>query len=322
MKVDDIEIFLTLEKTRSLSQAAEQLYISRPGLSQKLASIEADYGRELYTRTSSGVIPTKAGQIVTRYAHEINRLESAMAAELAAGDEQFSSTIEVGMSINDGVELLPQLVAQFHRQNGDALVHLDAGYEPELVEKVKNGELDFAVVENQSVDSGISAVNLGYGYLEFCAPDMPPYNTSPQPVKVSTLLEWPMIIYEWDSGRHMVGNRHFRERYGISLMDHNMVARFDTHEAMINGTKAGLGWSTIPHCIAKRYRNEPGIIWFKVDTDPLRYPVDLIWATERTISPLASEFRRFVIDNIPPTCFRSSLKDSDDVLGGAARKPF
>ena len=55
----------------------------------------------------------------------------------------------------------------------------------------------------------------------------------PQPVKVETLLEWPMIIYEWNSGRHMVGNRYFRERYGVSLMDHNMVARFDTHEAML-----------------------------------------------------------------------------------------
>lgn len=306
MKVDDIEIFLTLEKTKSLSQAAEQLYISRPGLSQKLANIEAEYGRKLYERTSSGVIPTSAGQIVTRYAHKINQLESAMASELAAGDEQFSSTIEIGMSMNDGVELLPQLVAQFHRQNENALVHLDAGYEPELIKKVKDGTLDFAIVENQSVDSGISALNLGYGYLEFCAPDMAPYNTSPQPVKVSTLLKWPMIIYEWNSGRHMVGNRHFRERYGISLMDHNMVARFDTHEAMINGTKAGLGWSTIPHCIAKRYRNEPGIIWFKVDTDPLRYPVDLIWCKDRAISPLASEFRKFVLENIPTSFFRNS----------------
>lgn len=304
MRVDDIEIFLTLEKTRSLSQAAEQLYISRPGLSQKLASIEAEYGRKLYERTSSGVIPTSAGQIVTRYAHKISQLESALASELAAGDEQFSSTIEVGMSLADGVELLPSLVAQFHRQNPDALVHLEAGYEPTLVKKVKDGTLDFAIVENQSVDSAIDSLTLGYDHLDFLAPDAAPYNSSPQPVKVSTLLEWPMIIYEWNSGRHMVGNRHFRERYGISLMDHNMVARFDTHESMVNGVKAGLGWGSVPHCIAKRYRNEPGIIWFKVDTDPMRYPVDLIWHKDRAISPLASEFRKFVLENIPSTFFR------------------
>ena len=65
-------------------------------------------------------------------------------------------------------------------------------------------------------------------------------------MKIKTLLEWPMIIYEWHSGRHMVGNRHFRDRYGISLRDHNMVARFDTHEAMMNGARAGLGWTSVP----------------------------------------------------------------------------
>lgn len=125
----------------------------------------------------------------------------------------------------------------------------------------------------------------------------------PQPVKIETLLEWPMIIYEWNSGRHMVGNRHFRERYNLSLTDHNMVARFDTHEAMVNGAKAGLGWASIPECVAERYRNEPGLIWFKIDTDPMRYPVDLAWHTGRVISPLALEFKDFIRDNVPAGYF-------------------
>lgn len=96
-----------------------------------------------------------------------------MAAELAAVDEHFDSTIEVGMSLSDGVELLPRLVKKFHVIHPEAMVHLDAGYEP------------------------VKA----------------PYDCTPQPVSVSKLLQWPMIIYEWESGRHMAGNRHFRERY-------------------------------------------------------------------------------------------------------------
>ena len=127
-------------------------------------------------------------------------------------------------------------------------------------------------------------------------------------MKIKTLLEWPMIIYEWYSGRHMVGNRHFRDRYGISLRDHNMVARFDTHEAMMNGVRAGLGWTSVPRCIARRYRNDPNIIWFEVDTDPMRYPIDLAWNAERAISPLALEFMDFVRNNIPDGYFCSDDK--------------
>lgn len=304
MQLDDIEILMTVAETKSLSQAAERLYMSRPGLSQKIAAIEQRYGAKLYNRTSTGVVPTAAGQIVTKFAKKITSLENAMASELAAVDEHFDSTIEVGMSLADGVTLLPALVKKFHDLHPEALVHLDAGYEPDLLEKLKNGKLDFALLENQPLEDEISRETLGYKQLAFCAADIPPYNSTPQPVKVETLLKWPMIIYEWNSGRHMVGNRHFRERYGLSLRDHNMVARFDTHEAMMNGAKAGLGWATVPECIRERYKNEPGLIWFKVDTDPLRYPVDLAWHTGRVISPLALEFKDFIRDNAPEKYFR------------------
>lgn len=294
MKVDDTDIFLALERTRSLSRAAEQLYMSRPGLSQRLAGIEASYGRKLFERTSAGVRPTHAGRVIIRYAHKVKQMEGALEAELAAADERFSSTIEMGMSLNDGVEILPALVASFARVHPEALVHLEAGYEPELVEKLRSGALDFALVENCSVEESLSRSLLGYDVLEFCAPATTPYTATPQPVKVETLLEWPMIIYEWNSGRHMVGNRYFRERYGISLMDHNMVARFDTHEAMVNGAKAGLGWASVPRCIARRYRHDPDLIWFKADTESMFYPVELVWCTDRACSPLAREFRTFV----------------------------
>ncbi len=296
MKVTDTEIFLALEKTRSLSRAADQLYMSRPGLSQRLSAIEADYGQKLFERTSSGVQPTKAGAIVTRYAREMRQLEDALEAELAAGEEHFSTDIEVGMSLNDGAELLPGAVAAFARLHPEALVHLEAAYEPGLVEKVRAGKLDFALVENCSVDESLSRKLLGYDVLEFCAPAAPPYTSASQPVKVETLLKWPMIIYEWNSGRHMVGNRYFRERYGISLMEHNLVARFDTHEAMVNGVRAGLGWASVPRCIARRYRNDPALIWFSVDTEEMRYPVEMIWRTDRACPPLARAFRDFVAD--------------------------
>ena len=44
MLFDDIEVLLVLSKAKSLSQAAGQLYMSRPGLSQKIAAIEKQLG--------------------------------------------------------------------------------------------------------------------------------------------------------------------------------------------------------------------------------------------------------------------------------------
>ena len=73
---------------------------------------------------------------------------------------------------------------------------------------------------------------------------------------------------------------------------------------MLNGVKAGLGWAAFPECIYRRYKNEPKIIWFTVDTDPMLYPIDLVWVEARAMSQLASDFRNFIIDNIPENYFK------------------
>ena len=175
-----------------------------------------------------------------------------------------------------------------------------------LARKVKNGDLDFALVENYSGDDELEMRTLGYAFLEFCAPNKPPYNSVAQPVAINTLLRWPMLIYEWESGRHMVGNRHFRDRYGISLMDHYIVGEFDTHQAMVEGARNGMGWAAIPHCIAREYKDDPRILWFAVETDIVRYPVSLIRKKDRALSPLAQKFYSYIESDLPENYFAPS----------------
>ncbi len=280
MLFDDIELLIVLSEAKSLSQAADQLYMSRPGLSQRIAQMEKRFGTTLYHRTSTGIEITKAGEYVTAFACNAAKLERVLASQLAAIEERFNSTLEVGMSMNDGVALLPRLVACYLEEEPTARVHLEAGYEPELVSQLRDADLDLALLENQPDEPGIVNEVLGYKRLVFVAPNQPPYNQLTHPASIEKLLAWPMIIYEWDSGRHMVGNRHFRERYGLSLSDHNMIACFDTHEAMMEGVKAGLGWGTVPECIYARYKHDEDVIRLKVNTAPMWYPVSLAWSSE------------------------------------------
>lgn len=312
MLFDDVKVLIVLSEAKSLSQAAEQLYMSRPGLSQKINNLEAKFGTKLYERTSTGIKMTRAGELATDFARNVADLERGMAAQLAAIDESFGATMHVGMSLNDGVALLPKLVAGYVAgDHPDERVHLDAGYEPQLVERLRSGELAFALMENQPQEPGLNIEVLGYEKLVFVGPNKAPYSQVTHPLPVETLIKWPMIIYEWESGRHMVGNRHFRERYGLSLNDHNMIACFDTHDAMMEGIKAGLGWGSVPECVYQRYKNDPGIVRFKVNTPPMWYPVSLVWSTEHVMRDNARDFLNYVRSNIPEGYFR---KDAEAYL--------
>lgn len=308
MLFDDIETLLVLSKAKSLSQAADQLFMSRQGLSQKISNLEKKFGVDLVKRTSSGIEMTRAGEMAVQFAQSTAELERSLAARLAAIDEHFDSTLEVGMSLNDGVALLPRMVADYMASvDPDARIHLEAGYEPALVDQLRSGDLDFALLENQPEEPGITNEIIGYTKLVFIGPNKAPYNQAGQAISVDMLLSLPMIIYEWDSGRHMVGNRHFRERYGLSLENHNIAACFDTHEAMVGGVRAGIGWASVPECVYRKCKRDPHIVRFKVDTAPMWYPVSVAWSSEHVLSDKARSFISFIREDIPEGYFSKDI---------------
>ena len=304
MLIDDIELFLAMSEATSFSQAADKLYMSRQGLAQRVTAIESRIGAKLYNRSSSGIELTPAGELVTKFARNVAAMNRTLDSELAALDEHFESTVRVGMSFADGEAILPGLVKLFLDAHPEQKVVLKAGYEPDLVNALKRGDLDFAILENQPLEAGLEKTRLGFKRLAFLAPDKAPYNKEIPPVSVRKLLEWPAVTYEWDSGYHLTGNKAFRERYGITLWDHNMPVQFGTHEARVAGIKAGIGWGSVPECIAARHKNEPGLIRLRVDTDPILYPVDLAWSASQPLSDDAKRFADFIQTHLPEKYFR------------------
>jgi len=62
---------LEVERTRSITQAAENLFIAQPNLSKSLRELEESIGFEIFSRTSKGVIPTEKGMAFIEHARKI-----------------------------------------------------------------------------------------------------------------------------------------------------------------------------------------------------------------------------------------------------------
>ena len=60
-----------IEKTRSITQAAENLYMAQPNLSKAIKELENTLGITIFRRTSKGVIPTDQGLKFLGYAKQI-----------------------------------------------------------------------------------------------------------------------------------------------------------------------------------------------------------------------------------------------------------
>lgn len=62
---------LEIEKTASISRAAENLFMAQPNLSKEIREVEAEIGYDLFIRTSKGVTPTAKGQKYLIYVRNI-----------------------------------------------------------------------------------------------------------------------------------------------------------------------------------------------------------------------------------------------------------
>lgn len=59
---DDVQLFLAIAETGSLSAAAKRLKVGQPTVSRRLADLEYRLGTQLFQRQVAGAVPTSAGE--------------------------------------------------------------------------------------------------------------------------------------------------------------------------------------------------------------------------------------------------------------------
>lgn len=95
-----------VEQTRSITQAAENLFMAQPNLSKAIKELEDSLGIIIFERNSKGVTPTKKGMEFLEYAKnvlvQLNKME-ALASEDNGQRQYFNIAIPRGSYIADGV---------------------------------------------------------------------------------------------------------------------------------------------------------------------------------------------------------------------------
>ncbi|MGM9661372.1 MAG: LysR family transcriptional regulator [Faecousia sp.] len=73
MNTQQLQYLIEIERTRSISQAAANLYMGQPNLSRILRDTEASIGFAIFERTRKGVRPTEKGTVFLQHARNILR---------------------------------------------------------------------------------------------------------------------------------------------------------------------------------------------------------------------------------------------------------
>ena len=135
--------FKSVYKNANFSQAAKELFISQPAVSQQIAMLEAHVGYKLFNRKSKGVEPTEYAKLLNNLIIEaLDRLENV---ENGFRDKAFNANrlISIGISKHLMSSLGNALLSKFE------FIDFSFHENDVLFELVNSKKLDFAVVTKQ-----------------------------------------------------------------------------------------------------------------------------------------------------------------------------
>jgi len=150
MTTSEAEIMKILAEEGNMRRAAERLFLSQPALSQRLQTIEKDWGAKLFLRSQKGLTATPAGELVIQYANEMITRREEVFETLQALNSKVHGTLKIACASIVGHTWLPKVLKEFVTQYPDAKVSLITGWSSEILKAIYEGEAHIGIIRGNT----------------------------------------------------------------------------------------------------------------------------------------------------------------------------
>jgi DNA-binding transcriptional LysR family regulator len=163
MEFDDLQAFVTIAETRSISQAARQLFLTQPVVTRRLQRLESMLGNALVDRRRRPFALTPAGHRVLQESKRVMRsLRDFQSAVAHDGVPEGELKIGVAHALTEIT--LTQPLDHLRKKFPKVDLRLTTGWSRILLERVRSGALDAAVIllpHGYALPGGVVGVEVG-----------------------------------------------------------------------------------------------------------------------------------------------------------------
>jgi DNA-binding transcriptional LysR family regulator len=239
-----LEIFVAISRTASVSRAAEDLSLSQSATSTSLSEFEKQFDLQLFDRVGKSLRINETGQQLLPRAVEL--LDRAKEIEdLLHGHAGFGH-MKIGATLTVGNYLATILVARFLQQHPESRIQLQVHNTSNIVQQIANHELDLGLIEGDCHHPDIEVQPwIADELVVFSAPNHPLARLSK--LKMGQLLQEPWILREKGSGTRETFDRAFHNHHAKL----NIRLELEHTEAIKRAVESGLGIGCISRLALK-----------------------------------------------------------------------
>lgn len=233
---------LSVAETLNITKSAKELSLTQPAVSQHIKSVEQTLGVKLFIRTNKGLKITPQGEIVINYAKKMKGLYGVLLQELK--DEQRSVRhLTVGVTPTAESNIISQVLALYSTQNPSIRITIISDTINNLYAKLKEYEIDFAIIEGAISDPSYASILLDTDYLVMAASNDNPISRYPL-VSLDRLKKERLILRLPNSGTRTLFETALLSK-GETIDAFNIILELDNLSTIKDLVQDGFGVTII-----------------------------------------------------------------------------
>ncbi|MCX7898061.1 MAG: LysR substrate-binding domain-containing protein [Rhodocyclaceae bacterium] len=298
MTLTELKYIVALARERHFGRAAEKCFVSQPTLSVAVKKLEDELGVILFERGPTEVTVTPAGEPIVRQAERV-LAEAARIKELAAtAGDPLQGPLRLGAIYTIGPYLFPRLVPKIKVAAPKMPLMLSENFTSKLVDQLKSGELDVAVLALPLKEPGLVAQTVYEEAFRVLVPANHPWHARSQ-IEARELIAEPLLLL----GRGNCFRDQVLDLCAQAGEGGPQVLEGSSLETIRLMVASGVGITVMPASAVDALPAQDAllrVIPFR-DPTPTRR-VALVWRATFPRHQAVDLIRRVLLDNLPPGC--------------------
>ena len=148
LDLDQLQTFIMISDTGSFTRAADEVHRTQSAVSMQMRRLEERIGKPLFEKEGRTNRLSEEGERLLSYARRMMHLNRETLA--AFDDRALEGTIRIGTPDDYADRFLPEIMARFARSNPRVELTVICEPTPGLVDHIKRGNLDLAIVTHNA----------------------------------------------------------------------------------------------------------------------------------------------------------------------------
>ncbi|WP_291788582.1 LysR family transcriptional regulator [Cecembia sp.] len=282
-----LQVFLKITQTQSITKAAEELHLTQPAVSIQLRNLQDQFDIPLTEVVGRKLYVTDFGKEIAVAAEKIVEQVRAINFKTAAYKGQLTGKLKISV-VSTGKYVMPYFLAGFIKEHPGIELKLDVTNKAMVINSLDENEIDFALVSILPEAMQVEAIPLMENKLYLVANKE--FEVEKKFYKKNIFEDIALIYREQGSGTRLTMERYLRDN-GIPILK---KMELTSNEAVKQAVIAGLGNSVMPLIGIRNEIQDGDLKIIPVEDFPIVTTWNLIYMKNKRFSPVAEAFLKYL----------------------------